>query len=139
MHHETDNVVMVYAVEFHDLLHSSQWYYAPYSFDKEVLSNLLDKEAQTIKEKLEQYADMMRHAKVHGTVKSIHANRPGEGIVIASKEVEADIIITGCRGTGKIRRTFLGSCSDYVLHHSEVPVIVCRHKGDHHHHHHVKH
>lgn len=74
---------------------------------------------------------------INGSVKSIHANRPGEGIVNAAREVNADVIITGSRGTGKLRRTFLGSVSDYVLHHSDVPVIVCRHKDLHdmHHHH----
>lgn len=73
---------------------------------------------------------------INGTVKSIHANRPGEGIINAAREANADVIITGSRGTGKLRRTFLGSVSDYVLHHSDVPVIVCRHKDHHHHHHH---
>lgn len=73
-------------------------------------------------------------------MKSIHASRPGEGIINAAREVNADVIITGSRGTGKLRRTFLGSVSDYVLHHSDVPVIVCRHKDLHDvHHHHEKH
>lgn len=135
IHKDDDNVVMVNSVEFHDVLHSSQWYYAPYAFDRDTLANLLDQEAQTLRHKLEEYAQMMRETKVHGTVKSIHAERPGEGIVKAAEEAHADLVIVGSRGHGKVRRTLLGSVSDYVLHHSHVPVIVCRHKDDHHHHH----
>ena len=52
---------------------------------------------------------------------------PGDGIIHASQERKADLIVTGCRGLGQLRRTILGSVSDYILHHSEVPVFVCRH------------
>lgn len=134
LHHEDDNVVMVHSVELHEMLHTSSWYYAPYSFDREALGSIVEAEMAKVKEKLEQYAELMREAKVKGTVKSIHAPKPGEGIIQAAKEVEADMIIIGSRGHGTLRRTFLGSVSDYVLHHSEVPVTICRHK-DHHHHH----
>lgn len=49
---------------------------------------------------------------------------PGEQIVQAAVKEGADFIITGSRGLGTIRRTFLGSVSDYVVHHSPVPVLV---------------
>lgn len=134
IHQANDNVIMVNSVEFHDVLHSSQWYYAPYAFDRDTLSNLLEQESQQLKKKLEEYAHMMRETKVHGTVKSIHAEKPGEGIIKAAEESHADLVIIGSRGHGKMRRTLLGSVSDYVLHHCHVPVIVCRHKDDHHNH-----
>ncbi len=37
------------------------------------------------------------------------------------------MIVTGSRGMGKVRRTILGSVSDYLVHHSICPVVVCRH------------
>lgn len=67
---------------------------------------------------------------VGGKVKSVGGNA-GEVIVKVAKDENATLIVTGTRGMGKIRRTFLGSISDYVIHHSPVPVLVCRHK-DHH-------
>ncbi|KAK3103285.1 hypothetical protein FSP39_018190 [Pinctada imbricata] len=50
---------------------------------------------------------------------------PGEYIVKQSKEKNAAMIVIGSRGQGKIRRTILGSVSDYVVHHASCPVIVC--------------
>lgn len=48
---------------------------------------------------------------------------------MANRE-KAVYVVVGSRGLGKIRRTFLGSVSDYVLHHSLVPVIVCKNEND---------
>ena len=67
------------------------------------------------------------YLQINGTVKSVHSASPGEGICKVAKEVNADLIITGTRGLGSVRRTLLGSVSDYILHHAHVPVIVCRH------------
>ncbi|KAK2139734.1 hypothetical protein LSH36_1635g00032, partial [Paralvinella palmiformis] len=51
---------------------------------------------------------------------------PGELIVKKAKEENVIMIIMGTRGMGKIRRTILGSVSDYVVHHAHCPVIVTR-------------
>ncbi len=58
--------------------------------------------------------------------KTAYGSKPGEAIVDASQEVKADMIIMGTRGLGTIRRTIMGSVSDYVVHHASCPVIVCR-------------
>lgn len=54
--------------------------------------------------------------------------KPGEAIIEASKEEGASMLILGTRGMGLVRRTLVGSVSDYCLHHSDVPVLICRHK-----------
>jgi hypothetical protein len=68
---------------------------------------------------------------IDGTVKSIHAETPGEGLCKGIEETGATLAIVGTRGMGTLRRTFLGSVSDYVLHHAHVPVLICRHESDH--------
>ena len=50
--------------------------------------------------------------------------KPGELVVEAAKKYNADMIVMGTRGFGIIRRSVLGSVSEYVLHHSQVPVTV---------------
>lgn len=70
--------------------------------------------------------------KIGGKVKSV-GGKPGEAIVDAAKEENAAFIVVGSRGMGAVRRTLVGSVSDYILHHSHIPVVVCRHKDPHHH------
>lgn len=48
----------------------------------------------------------------------------GPSIVSEAKAANADLIVLGTRGMNTLRRTLLGSVSDYVLHHATVPVAV---------------
>jgi len=52
---------------------------------------------------------------------------PGEGIVCLAKEYDVSLIIIGSSGHGFIHRTILGSVSDYVVHHTHIPVTVVPH------------
>lgn len=54
-----------------------------------------------------------------------HHKSPGEGIVAVAEHEKANLIVMGTRGLDVIRRTLLGSVSDYVLRHSRIPVLVC--------------
>ncbi|CAH1780793.1 unnamed protein product [Owenia fusiformis] len=70
------------------------------------------------------YETKMKNAKITGTVES-DFGKPGELIVKVAEERSATMIVMGSRGFGTLRRTILGSVSDYVLHHSKQPVIIC--------------
>lgn len=50
--------------------------------------------------------------------------RPGEFVVEVARREDARLIVMGSRGMGKLRRTIMGSVSDYVLHHAHLPVCV---------------
>lgn len=52
------------------------------------------------------------------------SNRPGEVIIKLAEDEKADFIVMGSRGVGTLRRTFLGSVSDYCVHHTKIPVVV---------------
>ncbi|XP_045166211.1 universal stress protein in QAH/OAS sulfhydrylase 3'region-like isoform X3 [Mercenaria mercenaria] len=54
--------------------------------------------------------------------------KPGQAIVDFAEKSKACFIVTGTRGMGKFRRTVMGSVSDYIVHHSPCPVLVCRQK-----------
>ena len=49
---------------------------------------------------------------------------PGQVICKTADKEKADHIVMGCRGLGTVRRTLLGSVSDYCVHHSCIPVSV---------------
>jgi len=54
----------------------------------------------------------------------VKMGKVGELLVEGAAEIKADHIIMGSRGTNKTRRTQLGSATDYVLHHCDVPVTI---------------
>ena len=63
---------------------------------------------------------------IPGSIKAMFSNKPGELLVQMAGEERAIMIVIGSRGQGKMRRTILGSVSDYVLHHAHCPVFICR-------------
>jgi nucleotide-binding universal stress UspA family protein len=54
----------------------------------------------------------------------------GQMIVHVAGEVGADVIVVGSHGRGWLKRVLIGSISEYVVHHSPVPVLVVRHQPD---------
>ncbi|XP_062578713.1 universal stress protein Slr1101-like [Saccostrea cucullata] len=123
MKRDTDKVVMVYSVEITDTMTPKQWLHVPSS--EEEMKATIDKNMEKVKNKLSEFAKLMESEHATGTVRTAQSESPGDGIVKTAKDLNADVIIMGSRGLGTIRRTVLGSVSDYVVHHANVPVIVC--------------
>lgn len=128
VHKPNDRVVLVYCVEMSEVVTSSEWSQAPNPSDADAFKTILDHEVKKVQTKLEEFGELLKRLKLNGIVKSTQASKPGEGIMRVAKDEEASIIVTGTRGLGKLRRTLLGSVSDYLVHHSHVPVLVCRFK-----------
>jgi len=93
----------------------------------ELWAEMLEAEKTKVKKLEDKYAELMRENHVSGKIKAIFGNRPGETIIQEAAENKANMIVMGTRGLGGVRRTILGSVSDYVLHHAHCPVIICRH------------
>ena len=53
-------------------------------------------------------------------------SKPGHVIVEKANEEHAQMVVMGTRGMGTVRRTLMGSVSDYVVHHARCPVMICR-------------
>ena len=62
---------------------------------------------------------------MHYKLKGEMNKTPGQGIIQVAEDEKADMIVMGTRGLDVLRRTLLGSVSDYVVRHSRVPVLVC--------------
>jgi nucleotide-binding universal stress UspA family protein len=52
---------------------------------------------------------------------------PRDELVRKTQELNAVALVLGSRGLGAFKRAFLGSVSDYIVHHSAVPVIIVKH------------
>jgi len=51
---------------------------------------------------------------------------PGPSIVEAAESEEADLIVVGSHGRGRVGRFMLGSVSDHVIRNASAPVLVVR-------------
>ena len=50
----------------------------------------------------------------------------GYDIIRFSKKHRVDMIIIGARGLGGLKKMFLGSVSNYVVHKSKIPVMIVK-------------
>ncbi|KAL5004329.1 hypothetical protein ScPMuIL_017785 [Solemya velum] len=95
--------------------------------DHDLLTSIVKEEEQKILKTVTAIEAILKeNSKVDGQVVRL-TGHPGEAIVSAATEKKVDFIVTGCRGLGQIRRTLMGSVSDFVIHHATMPVFVCRH------------
>lgn len=87
---------------------------------------MVTSEKEKVKGLEEKYADKMKAQGVSGKIKAVFSGRPGEVIVETANDEKAAMIVMGTRGLGAVRRTILGSVSDYVVHHAHCPVVIVR-------------
>ncbi|XP_045215934.2 uncharacterized protein LOC123566125 [Mercenaria mercenaria] len=92
-------------------------------------STLVTKEIQQAESRaagfIEKLKERMKELQIEGRVETVHGE-PGPSVVTFTTDNKADYIVVGCRGKGVLRKTFTGSVTDYITHHSHVPVVVAR-------------
>ncbi|KAJ3128973.1 hypothetical protein HK100_008878 [Physocladia obscura] len=74
---------------------------------------------------LRAYANKLPHHKYNVRGVALRGD-PRDEIAYKVEDVHADMLVIGSRGLGAFKKTFLGSVSDYLVHHLKVPVIVPR-------------
>lgn len=84
------------------------------------------KDQEKVKELEEKYNTKILEKGLSGQIHTEGGSKPGEIICRVAEEEKATLVVMGTRGLGKMRRTIMGSVSDYVVHHASCPVIVCR-------------
>merc|ERR1711973_291962 len=93
------------------------------------------KELMSVRETVEKlkdtYVARAQGLKMHYEFLDEAGENPGPKIIEKAVEKKASLIVMGSRGLNALRRTFLGSVSDYVLHHSNIPVCVVPREGSH--------
>ncbi|XP_064605131.1 universal stress protein Sll1388-like [Liolophura sinensis] len=98
-----------------------------------VVQELLQKADKEVLELRNKYVSGLKGKGLNVSFERLEG-KAGEAIIDFVKKSKASCIVTGTRGLGKFRRTIMGSVSDYIVHHSPCPVLICRHKDqkDHH-------
>ncbi|KAK2167557.1 hypothetical protein LSH36_26g04062 [Paralvinella palmiformis] len=109
--------------------------HANFAFELYMSGNVWEETVQREKEKSKvlerEYREKIDKYQLTAKILVTLDSKPGETIVKIADEEGANLIVTGSRGSGKVRRTIMGSVSDYVLHHAHCPVLVCRQEAFH--------
>ncbi|KAK3584705.1 hypothetical protein CHS0354_036482 [Potamilus streckersoni] len=132
VHKEGSKVLLVHAVQYKTVTHPAV---TVMSWSPAMMSQAIEKEEKKMSTLVNKWKQKIEELKLDGEIIREEGD-PGQAIVKVAQEKRADLIVVGCRGAGTVRRTLMGSVSTFVLHHSHVPVFVCRHKDSHPHHHH---
>lgn len=106
-------------------------YYSPPAIRFPAAAAPTDEVQQQMRQKLtdavfDDASQMLPVALRAGVQKIIGAHAPKEGILAAADECGADLIAVGARGVGPIAEMLLGSVSNHIVRHAEVPVLVVR-------------
>ena len=72
---------------------------------------------------LESYQNKATETDITTEIQQIYGN-PGSRICKVAKEWHADVIVMGHRGLSGLQEFFLGSVSNYVLHHAPCSVLI---------------
>lgn len=90
------------------------------------LTNVMEDEKKRIKSVKKKFGDKAKEKNIKIEIyTSFCEGSIGNAIMEVVHTIYPDMIVVGSRGLGAVRRTVLGSVSDYLLHHSKVPVLVC--------------
>lgn len=119
MKREDDYIILIHTPERYNVMDASAT----------VLQEILEEVRVKVRKLEEKYKKKMEEKGIKAGKFVTRRGDPGEAIVHVAEKESCDLIITGSRGMGVIRRTILGSVSDYVLHHAHCPVLICRHES----------
>ncbi|WAR02610.1 YQA3-like protein [Mya arenaria] len=122
VHRHGDHIVLVHVPEYSNILSASSLL-----TDPNIIAEMIKDTEERTSELVDKYSFKMQQKQLHGHVRQ-QCGKPGEAILECAREEGATMLILGTRGMGLMRRTFMGSVSDYCLHHASFPVLVCRHK-----------
>ncbi|RUS75809.1 hypothetical protein EGW08_016436 [Elysia chlorotica] len=121
MYREGDTVVLIHCAEYHIDVGLPG-----IAADVDAICAAVKKQNDDIGKLTDDFMNVLRQKKIKAELLTPTGERPGELIVKVAKEKNVASIILGTRGLGTIRRTLLGSVSEYVVHHSHCPVTVVR-------------
>ncbi|KAL9968301.1 hypothetical protein ACROYT_G026660 [Oculina patagonica] len=116
VHHEGDRVLVIHSHEIHPPA-------LPHMMATEEWKREIVRHENTIKELEKRYEQKCKALKLPAKI-IVESGPPGQEICKVATKEGATFIVIGSRGAGTVRRTILGSVSDYVIHHAHIPVIV---------------
>ncbi|ELU16581.1 hypothetical protein CAPTEDRAFT_228160 [Capitella teleta] len=128
LHHHDDLVRIIHLQEF---VIPEVRKYSPYAYiPPEAFLQQMEKAKQDGITLVQKYEKKLKDNNMQGDAHT-EVGKPGESIIACADKYRANQIVMGTRGFGVLRRTILGSVSEYVIHHSKVPVTVVPREAQH--------
>lgn len=90
-----------------------------------VIQQVAKHQEEEVNKVLDTLDKLAKMHKIHHKIELLYGS-PGEAVIQFAEQQNVDMIVTGSRGHGLIRRTIMGSVSDYIVHHCRVPVLICK-------------
>jgi len=119
----TDEILMLHCPEY------SEWNYRILKGQDDPFVDWLglwDEDLEKVKVLQDKFENLLETHNLKGTFEVEPSATPGETIVKKAEDRQVSYVVMGTRGVGIVRRTILGSVSDYVLHHCHRPVCIYR-------------
>jgi nucleotide-binding universal stress UspA family protein len=119
LHQPGNKILMVHCLEMPLVPHDVHGHYLQEIFEKarEKGREVEERYIQRLKEKNLDHSFML--------IADFHKH-VGKFICEVAETEKAVMVVMGTRGLGMIRRTILGSVSDYVVHHCHCPVVMVK-------------
>jgi nucleotide-binding universal stress UspA family protein len=73
---------------------------------------------------LDEQVERIRASGGEVTKAYLRKGRTSNEVIALSKEIDAELLVVGSRGLGTVRRILMGSQSEEIVHHAQVPVLV---------------
>ncbi|EDO34657.1 predicted protein [Nematostella vectensis] len=120
MHRKDDEVLLIHANDFADR-HTQEHHHNVATVES--LDRWLERCTKESKKLLSSFEKKCKENKFNCKLFT-KIGKPGEVICEFMEEKNADQIVLGCRGQDTLRRTLMGSVSDYCIRHATKPVTV---------------
>src|SRR5215211_5824763 len=102
-------------------LHAVHVWHDVRGFAHDFVKRELRRQGQEI---LEEQVKKIRASGVEVTKAYLRRGRTSNEVIALSKEIDADLLVVGSRGLGTVRRILMGSQSEEIVHHAQIPVLV---------------
>ena len=102
------------------------WHDVP-GFAHDFVKRELKKQGQEI---LDAQVEKIRAGGGEVTEAHLRGGRTSNEVIELSEELGVDLLVVGSRGLGTVQRILMGSQSEEIVHHAQVPVLVLRSEDD---------
>src|SRR5688572_14528814 len=90
-------------------------------FDHDVVKRELRRQGQEI---LDQQVERIKASGGEVEKAYLRKGRTSNEVIALCKEIDAGLLVVGSRGLGTVRRILMGSQSEEIVHHAQIPVLV---------------